>query len=216
MKKTPNPAAPLVLIGGSFDPVHRGHLAMAAALAQALPTARICFLPTAASPFKTRQSAARHRLAMLRLALRDTPYGIETHEIHQQRTCYTIDTLSAIRARIGPVRPLIFALGRDAFDSLPRWKGEYGLLQVAHLWVFARPACPTAPLPSGLLQQVAATPTALCAQPAGLIWLDASGLPDVSSSAIREHPATSRPLLPPRVYGYTVRSTLYGKKHPHD
>lgn len=233
---------PLILLGGTFDPVHIGHLWLADAVHHTLPEAQLNFLPTAQSPFKSRQSSARHRLAMLRLALRDTPYGIERLEILQSQVCYTQDTLQVLRRRIGPTRPLIFVLGRDAFDSLPRWKGGYALLELAHLWVFARPddvalprvdASPTlsqaihqslvprlvpmaaavdAPmaLPDFLQDRQAQTPQALTQSHAGLIWLDPRQPPTVSSTKIRQHLATSRPLLPHAVYRYTRQSKLYG------
>lgn len=208
---------PLVLLGGSFDPVHQGHLWMAWAVQARLPTAELRFLPTAASPFKTGQTPARHRRAMLRLALRDTPFGLETLEIRQRQTCYTLDTLQAIRTRLGPDRPLIFVLGQDAFESLPRWKGGYALLELAHLWVFSRPAQGNRlALPASLQLRQADSPQSLLAQPAGLVWLDERIPPAISSTKIRQYLATSRPLLPPRVYRYTRQSDLYGKTHTHD
>ncbi len=229
--KNTRQSAPLVLIGGSFDPVHVGHISMAERLQASIPQAHICFLPTAGSPFKRTQTSAKHRLAMLRLALRDTTFGVDTTDLKGTPPTFTLDTLQHIRRRIGPSRPIIFALGEDSFRSLPRWKGEFSLLAYAHLWVFGRA---TQSLPAVTISQTASnaqlqelarlfpelesrlvsTPSHLFATPAGSIFLDVFIPPPISSTLLRdalaEHLGTSVGLVPRRVLRYIQQSNLYG------
>ena len=202
---------PLILFGGSFDPVHIGHLALAHTVHARMPEAQLCFMPTAQSPFKTAQTPARHRLAMLRLALRDTPFGIERAELFGPTPSYSIDTLSHIRQRIGPDRPLIFILGQDSLDSLPRWKGGLALLQKTHLWVFCRTALHRPiELSDELKIRQVNDPKMLENSPAGAVYIDPFVPPTISSTQIRAQLATSRLLVPKRVWAYNRKSFLYG------
>jgi nicotinate (nicotinamide) nucleotide adenylyltransferase len=219
---------PLILIGGSFDPIHLAHLWMAQALFDrclaAGITPEIRFLPTARSPFKQTQTSPKHRLAMLKGALRDTPFAIDKTEIFLAPPTYTLDTLGAVRARIGSTRPLIFVMGQDSLESLPRWKGGYALLSLASLWVFPRlepndtaPAVLT--LPAELAQRQVADVTQLAKNPSGHLYLDPRTPPPISSSHTRAHLATTelyKKSLPERVIAYNKRTKLYGFTSPYE
>lgn len=222
-------AVPLILFGGSFDPIHNGHLWMAHSVFQQFEEVKIQpeihFLPTACSPFKKTQTSAKHRLAMLRLALRDTPFGIDKTEIFSTSTPFTIDTLNQIRQRIGSERPLIFMMGQDSLDSLPRWKGGFELLEKTHLWVFPRvdgKKTDLLTLPKEIQSREIVTIENLCNKPNGLIYLNKNTPPFLSSSSIREHSATSvqskllKKWLPPRVLAYNRRTKLYGFTSPYE
>lgn len=197
---------------------------MAERLAQQQPNARIEFLPTAGNPFKSTQTRPKHRLAMLRHALRDRPFSINCHEIFATPPTYTLDTLSAIRQQIGTLRPLIFVLGQDSLASLPRWKGGLDLLKLCHLWVFARPE-PSTDEPNTPNQQHApdwATAylrplsSALQQQASGLIYFDRLAPPSISSSQIRQNIHLHRPLVPKRIWTYNQQAHLYGFSKPDD
>jgi nicotinate-nucleotide adenylyltransferase len=202
---------PLILFGGSFDPIHQGHLALAMAVHAQAPHAEIRLMPTAQSPFKHTQTSTRHRLALLRLALRDTPFSIERIELQHPSPTYTIDTLSHIRQRIGAIRPLIFILGQDSLHSLPRWKGGFDLLSKTHLWVFGRGARSTPlQLSDELFFRQVNHPQMLENSPAGRVYVDPYLAPNISSTQVREQLATSRSLVPARVWAYNRKSSLYG------
>lgn len=132
-------------LGGSFDPVHRGHIQMALAVYNRLKsiidshqhTLQVSVLPTARSPFKDRSSDPSHRLAMLKLATANTPIDICTLELWQAPPVYSIDTVRALR-QLYPNDRLIFIMGADSAASLDKWKQGLELTGYVHLWVFNR------------------------------------------------------------------------------
>ncbi|MBC7750350.1 MAG: nicotinate (nicotinamide) nucleotide adenylyltransferase [Candidatus Saccharibacteria bacterium] len=220
---------PLVLFGGTFDPIHNGHIWMAHSVFQQFNEvgihAEIRFLPTACSPFKKTQTSAKHRLDMLRLAIRDTPFAIDKTEIYSTSTPYTIDTLNTIRERVGSLRPLIFIMGQDSLDSLPQWKGGFELLEKTHLWIFPRmngKKTNFLTLPTEIQNKQSFNPKDLYLNRNGLIYLDKYNPPPLSSSSVREHSATSelsillKKSLPPRVLAYNRKTKLYGFTSPYE
>jgi nicotinate-nucleotide adenylyltransferase len=215
--RLPDSAKPLILIGGSFDPIHLGHLWMADQLQQQMPNADIGFLPTAGSPFKPQQSSLKHRLAQLRLALRDTPYHIERSELYRAAPTYTIDTLRLIRQRIGSIRPLVFVIGQDSLESLHQWKEYDQILHYTHLWVFPR-GRERKPLQISdkLLQHQSSDAKPLKNSPHGLIYLASIAPPAISSTQIRQQFSHSRLLVPKRVWAYNQKSLLYGNSFSHE
>lgn len=133
-----------VWLGGSFDPIHRGHIAMLQhvyhQLTQAAPNVPIVasFLPTAGSPLKTAPTDYVHRRAMLRLVLAQMPsLSLDEYEIHQPPPVYTIDTLTEFAKRY-PDDIRLFVLGGDSAVNLKYWRRGNELLNWASLWVIAR------------------------------------------------------------------------------
>lgn len=132
-------------LGGSFDPVHNGHLQMALYVYQSLlPIAKqqqrelqVSLLPNARSPFKADSTDPKHRLAMLKLAIKDTPLQINELELWQAPPVYTIDSVKTLRARY-PHDSLIFIMGMDSAQSLDKWKNGLALTDHVNLWVFNR------------------------------------------------------------------------------
>ena len=132
-------------LGGSFDPVHNGHLQMALYVYQSLlPIAeqqqhelQVSLLPNARSPFKADSTDPKHRLAMLKLAIKDTPLQINELELWQTPPVYTIDSVKTLRARY-PHDSLIFIMGMDSAQSLDKWKNGLALTDHVNLWVFNR------------------------------------------------------------------------------
>ena len=143
-KNTPAPAIRAYL-GGSFDPVHDGHLQMAMTVYQRLlPIAKqqqralhVSLLPNARSPFKEKSTAPKHRLAMLKLATLNTPLQINELELWQTPPVYTIDSVRTLRQRY-PHDSLIFIIGMDSALSLSKWKNGLELTDYVNLWVFNR------------------------------------------------------------------------------
>ena len=143
-KNTPAPAIRAYL-GGSFDPVHEGHLQMAMTVYQRLlPIAKqqqralhVSLLPNARSPFKEKSTAPKHRLAMLKLATLNTPLQINELELWQTPPVYTIDSVLTLRQRY-PYDSLIFIIGMDSALSLSKWKNGLELTDYVNLWIFNR------------------------------------------------------------------------------
>ena len=143
-KNTPAPAIRAYL-GGSFDPVHEGHLQMAMTVYQRLlPIAKqqqralhVSLLPNARSPFKEKSTDPKHRLAMLKLATLNTPLQINELELWQTPPVYTIDSVLTLRQRY-PYDSLIFIIGMDSALSLSKWKNGLELTDYVNLWVFNR------------------------------------------------------------------------------
>jgi nicotinate-nucleotide adenylyltransferase len=137
------------LLGGSFDPVHHGHLIVAQVAAEALGLECLRFVPAREQPFKHgRHSApAADRAAMLALAVAGTPaFAVERAELDRPGPSYTVDTLRALRAR-EPEAEFTLLLGADAAAELPDWHDAPELPKLARIVVFARPgsAVPTVP-----------------------------------------------------------------------
>ncbi|WP_420230009.1 nicotinate-nicotinamide nucleotide adenylyltransferase [Psychrobacter sp. ER1] len=143
-EKTPAPAIRAYL-GGSFDPVHNGHLEVAMSVYQhLLPIAKqqqrtlhVSLLPNARSPFKTQSTDANHRLTMLKLATENTPIQINELELWQAPPVYTIDSVRTLRQQY-PNDNLIFIMGMDSAHSLDKWKDGLRLTDHVNLWVFNR------------------------------------------------------------------------------
>ena len=139
----------LGLFGGSFDPVHLGHLLVAQAAMEELGLAKLCFIPTAQSPFKpdNKPAPVEARLQMLRLALAGkTNCEVDDQEIKRGGTSYTIDTLRDYARRF-PQAELFWLIGADNVASLPKWREAEELAKLAEFVAIPRPGDATAPFP---------------------------------------------------------------------
>jgi nicotinate-nucleotide adenylyltransferase len=146
------------LLGGSFDPVHHGHLIAAARAAEALGLERVLFVPCARQPLKAAgpQASAAHRKAMLGLAIAGLPlFALETMELERKAPSYTVDTLRALRERC-PGERFVLILGADAAAELPRWRNADEVARLAEVAVLTRPGAPE--VASSLVRHVVATP----------------------------------------------------------
>jgi len=140
---------PLGIFGGTFDPIHHGHVRAAAALCAELALARLFIVPNADPPHRPGpRAAAGHRLAMARIAARGLPQAeVDRRELARPGRSYSVDTVASFRAEAGDA-PLCFLLGMDSFLALPQWRRWRELPQLAHLVVMARPGAPRPP-PAG-------------------------------------------------------------------
>lgn len=141
----PHTSAIRAYLGGSFNPVHSGHIEMAMQVYNTLaPLAaeqhcelQVSLLPNARSPFKSKSTAPKHRLAMLKLAIQGKPLRIDELELWQTPPVYTIDSVRELRQRY-PYDRLIFIMGMDSARSLEQWKQGLQLTDYTHLWIFQR------------------------------------------------------------------------------
>lgn len=139
------------LYGGSFDPVHLGHLLVAQAAHEEMRLDRVIFLPAAQSPFKPdRQvSPGQIRCQMLRLALAGRTYcAIDTQELERGGISYTIDTVRLYRERF-PEAALFYLIGTDHVSQLPKWREAAELARLVEFVVIPRPGQVPAELPNG-------------------------------------------------------------------
>ena len=206
-----------VLYGGTFDPVHDGHIAVALAAARALDT-DIALLPSADPPHRAPPGAsAEQRATMLDLAVAGYPrLWVDRRELHREGPSYTVDTLRAVRAEIGPSQPLVWLLGADAFRDLRSWREWRELFALAHFVVAVRPGHAL-----NALDVVLADATAphwifdvedLRSTPAGMLWrLDLPPQHEAASS-VRERIAAGEEWqddVPAAVAAYIRTQRLY-------
>jgi nicotinate-nucleotide adenylyltransferase len=130
------------LYGGSFDPIHHGHLILAREALEQLALDRIVFIPAAQSPFKLDQTPAppSARLSMVRAAIADEPrFECDDSEAHREGPSFTVDTLETWRGR-HPEDEIFYFIGQDNVRDLPKWRRSQDLLRLAQFVVFERSA----------------------------------------------------------------------------
>ncbi len=208
------------VMGGTFDPIHYGHLRLAEEMAEFLNLERVLFIPAGRPPHRSApRTAAAHRLEMVRRAVAGNPRFLpDDREVKAARPSYTVETLTGLRNELGPAPRLWLLLGADAFFGLPDWHAWRQLFDLANVAVAARPGVdglhPEA-LPQALKAEVAdrRTAAAATAGPAGSVLLHQTTALDISASAIRARLAgggSVRYLLPDAVLGYIHEHQLYG------
>jgi len=212
--------APLGILGGTFDPVHYGHLRLAEEARTALGLAEVRWVAAGQPPHRAvPQAAAKDRLAMLRLALAANPaFSVDDGEALSTAPSYSVPTLERLRAQLGPQRPLVLLLGADAFLGLGSWHRWRELFGLAHLAVATRPgyALAEARMESTLAgefraRQVRAA-AALSAAPAGNILPFPISALDISATSLRatfRDGGSARYLLPDPVLDYIAKHRLY-------
>ena len=214
-----DPAGPLGLFGGTFDPIHLGHLRLAETAREALGLARVRLIPAGQPPHRATPGASgEHRLAMARLATADNPaFEVDPAEVAAAQASFTILTLERLRAELGSAQPLVLLLGVDAFLGLPTWRRWTELLDFAHLAIASRPgytldAAQMPPALADLVVRHRAGPSALGSAPAGAIVTFETVPMAISATDIRARAAAGlslRYLLPPPVVDYISRHQLY-------
>jgi nicotinate-nucleotide adenylyltransferase len=176
------------LLGGSFDPIHVGHLALARAALDRLGLAEVRFIPAGQPWQKGEITDAAHRAKMVALAIAGEPrFALDMHEIERPGPSYTIDTLRALRAALGPDTPLVLVIGADQMQRLDTWRDWQRLLDLAHIAVARRnDAVLTLPWPlQEFYNEHWAQPAQLRDRPAGcVVDLDMAPV-DASATEIR-------------------------------
>lgn len=215
MTEPPQARPRIGLLGGTFDPVHIGHLALARAARVALRLDEVWLIPTG-QPWQKGPdiTPASHREAMASMAAHAEPWmRLDSREVRRPGLTYTVDTLAEIRAQLGPSVCLVLLMGSDQLRNLATWHRFETLLQLAHIAVTQREQIPLSDLPAvveRLVQQHGRD--ALPDAPSGsLVFFRMPAVP-VSATVLRRQLATGlRPveLLPPGVLDYIDRHGLY-------
>lgn len=210
------------LFGGTFDPIHYGHLLPAEALAKEIQISHISLLPNHIPPHKPQPEASTNqRIQMLKLAIDDSScFSIDLSEITKNqvdRPSYTIDTLKKWREIYGKERGLAFIIGQDSLLSLPTWHGWQTLLDYCHLLVCRRPGYAQTSNNPELTQWIAEHKTTdiqkLHQYPNGYIYFAHTPLEDISATEIRSRVNKNQDcsdLLPYKVWQYIQSEHLYG------
>jgi nicotinate-nucleotide adenylyltransferase len=181
---------PIGVFGGTFDPVHYGHLRTAFELWQLLHLAEVRFLPTGNPPHRDPPLAgAALRLRMVRAAVAGLPaFTVDDREIRRSGVSYSVDTLAELRAEY-PRRSLCLLLGMDAFLGLPHWHRWRELLELAHIVVAHRPGwkVPTmGPLGEVMVDHGTGSIRELHERTAGRIYVHAVTQLEISSTELRQ------------------------------
>jgi len=207
------PEAPLGILGGTFDPVHRAHLHLARAALKKLDLAEVLWVPAGLpSHREAPHASAPHRLEMVRLATAGEPgFAVDAADASAGQPSYTVPTLERLRASHGATRPLVLLMGADAFLGLPSWLRWREIFALAHVAVAWRPG---ADLAAGNMQPQLADlfsqrwrddGRALAVAPAGAIV----GFATAVRALLRAGGALPPDLLPATVLDYIHRNHLY-------
>ena len=194
------------VIGGTFDPVHNGHLIIAEEIRGRLNLAEVLFVPAGQPWLKVPSplSAAEHRLEMVRLAIADRPnFKLSTVDIERPGPSYSIDTIADLQSQFGADTELFFTLGWDSFAELPQWREPSQLIKMCHLVAVPRPGYP----PPDLNSLEAAIPGVT----QSAILLDSPHI-DISATVIRQRVAQGMSihhLVPKPVSRYIRQHRLY-------
>jgi nicotinate-nucleotide adenylyltransferase len=219
--------ARLGILGGTFNPIHLGHLRAAEEVREALALERVILVPAATPPHKQGApddpiAPASDRLAWVRAAVADNPgLAADGMEIERGGRSYTIDTVRAIGARTAPELP-VFAIGHEAFAELGSWREPEALLRSCHFAVMTRPPSSGGSLadwlPKCARDEVVLAPDGRSARhrqtEAWIRLIEVTAL-DISSSEIRARLRTGRSvryLLPEAVREAVLRSGVYGPR----
>ena len=217
------------LLGGTFDPVHNGHLDLAAKTAQLFDLQEVVFVPVSQSPHKLddQPTPSLHRVAMLELALEQkTTFSIELFEVEKGGVSYTIETLSRLREK-HPDWELFLILGADAFLLMDTWKSCTEIIKLCHVLVSTRPGIKLE-VPDKLSQTLGLKkpllenndlilPMTLNTTTEKTIRLYQIPTPNTSSREIRQRVQEEKEiknLLPPAVDHYIMHHRLYRAESP--
>jgi nicotinate-nucleotide adenylyltransferase len=214
---------PVGLLGGSFDPVHQGHLQLAQDAQDALGLAHVVFVPAGVAWQKGPLGAAADRIRMLELALQAHPqWRIDARETRRPGPSYTIDTLQEVRREQGAAQPVVWIMGYDQLRRLHTWQRWEELTALAHIAYAQRPGAAGAlePAVQRFLERHAGTIDAVRAHPAGTVLEFPMRPVDCSATQIRRTLAlgedgAARQCLPAPVRDYVFAHQLYARVHGH-
>ena len=207
------------LLGGTFNPIHFGHLRLAQELADALNFSEVRFIPSANPPHKNQPSvSAQDRAAMVKVAIADNPlFKLDMRELNRDGASYTIDTLISLREELGNNVSLCLIMGSDAFAKLNSWHRWQELLNYCHIILVQRPSkqaqTKLSEVLAALLQDnYTENISDLSEISAGYIHMQAITAQDISATSIREKLASNKSvkyLVPDNVLAYIQQHKLY-------
>jgi nicotinate-nucleotide adenylyltransferase len=212
---------PLGLFGGTFDPIHFGHLRLATELAEAFRLEQVLFLPAGLPYHRGRAAHATNdeRLKMVKLATaRDAKFDVDDRELRREGPTYTYDTLAEIRKERGPEQPIVFLTGSDAFSTVDTWHRWMEMFDLAHFVVAIRAndeawqSKGPGAFPRDAWPRITLNPRELLSAPAGKIMTFFMTPIAISSTAIRTlagEGASIRYLTPDPVVEFVRSHNLY-------
>ena len=213
----------IALLGGSFDPVHHGHVALARLFCDLLHPDALHVLPAKPWQKSAPRASDAARVAMLELAFRDSglPVVVDQREITRGTPTYTVETLRGLRAELGPGASIVFLMGADQLQNLDSWRDWQQLFELANIGVAARPGytLEQEALPPAVAKEMAprlAPPGQVRTTPAGLVCLAHTLAVDISATQVRallrgegEQRTDANSLVPPLVLDYIQQHHLY-------
>jgi nicotinate-nucleotide adenylyltransferase len=213
------------IMGGTFNPIHYGHLRMAQELAESLNLDEVCFIPAASPPHKSEpEISAEHRATMVQLGIANNPvFKFDDRELHRLGASYTVDTLLSLRHELGHEVSLILLMGSDAFTKFNTWHRWQEIIQLCHIALVQRPlaathhvSTPKEPLPkvleTFLHNHYTENSAELRESPTGWVNMQQVTALDISSTAIRnciQNKHSARYLMPDSVIDYIQANKLY-------
>lgn len=206
-----------LIFGGTFDPIHNGHLRVAIELRERLGVETIHLMPSHIPPHRgTPGGTSEDRLDLVKLSVADEPgLRVDGRELRRGGSSYTADTLRQLRQELGPDEPVAIVLGTDAFSGFDRWEEWQRIPELAHIVLVRRPQ---AELPSGSVAEALLRDrrvgdfAALKARPCGGIYEIEPPMLDISATGVRERLAEGRSirfLVPDAVITEIRRRGLY-------
>ncbi len=215
--------APIGILGGTFDPIHHGHLRIAQEALEQCQLAQVRFIPSGTPPHRaTPQASAKTRWEMVRLALNGhADFLVDVREVFRTDPCYTVDTLTGLRAELGAQQALCLILGGDAFLQLHTWHEWKRLFELAHIVVLQRAGGPPlgnamntadAALQAEYRARLAPAAQVLHETPNGAIFVADMPALEISSTDIRRRcteKKSIRYLVPDVVTNYINTHQLY-------
>lgn len=213
-------ASPLGIFGGTFDPIHFGHLRLAEELGDSLGLEQVRIIPARVPPHRSSpRVTSAHRLEMTRLAVAGNPrFELDDRECRREGPSYTVDTLLELRAELGAERPFCLLMGVDAFMLLTTWSRWRKLFELAHIVIAHRPGfeLKVEGMPDELGREVDVRlswdASRLTSRPSGVVLAHRIAGLEISGTAIRaglREGRSQRYLLPDSVLDYIGRNALY-------
>jgi nicotinate-nucleotide adenylyltransferase len=206
----------LAIFGGTFDPIHLGHINMAQHCVKTFNLSTLYFMPCAIPAHKAAPGiSTSHRIAMLNAAIAPYPYfALDCRELKRTGPSYSLLSLQELRAQHANT-PILFLIGMDSFNNLDKWYEWQTITSLCHLVVFQRPEQPCSvngELKSYMDNALVTTPSALCVNPGGKLYFLSGTLHQGASSKIRQELKNSNnvsELLPETVSHYITQHKLY-------
>lgn len=201
------------IFGGTFDPIHYGHLRSALEAQEIFGLTEVRFIPSATPPHRTQPAtSAEMRRDMVTLAIQaQASFICDSRELERDGKSYMVDTLASLRQDF-PDQPLLLFIGTDAFNQLTSWHQWQRLFDFAHLVVITRPSFNRLPFDDFFIARHTEDPTTLANTHAGKLYFQAITQLDISATAIRQLIAQQRSprfLLPDAVVDYITHNQLY-------
>lgn len=211
--------AGLAILGGTFNPIHHGHLRSAVELLEFLPVSELRFMPCSLPPHREPPGiSARQRAAMIELAIAgEAGLRCDLRELERSGLSYTIDSLLSLREEVGAQRSLILVMGCDALLGLDQWHRWQELLEHCHIAAIARPGWewPARGEVAACLGARRAQAPALAAAPAGSVCIASLRPLPISATEIRgllQSGRSARYLVPDAVHTYIHQHRLYRER----